>query len=68
MQTRRMSAAASCAWRAVELTLRLPPTAPPSSKASANFKHELASLRSSFRFNEYDPILASALSPVAKVS
>ncbi|GBF89019.1 plastid terminal oxidase [Raphidocelis subcapitata] len=34
--------------------------------AVANFKHELSALRSSFRFNEYDPILASAASPVSK--
>ncbi|KAI8468912.1 MAG: alternative oxidase-domain-containing protein [Monoraphidium minutum] len=35
--------------------------------ASANFKHELSALRSSFRFNEYDPLLAANTGVVGKV-
>lgn len=34
--------------------------------AAANFKHELSALRSSFRFNEYDPMLEQAANPVTK--
>ncbi|KIZ00464.1 Alternative oxidase 4, chloroplastic/chromoplastic [Monoraphidium neglectum] len=35
--------------------------------ATANFKHELSALRSSFRFNEYDPMLSASTGPLAKV-
>ena len=36
-------------------------------QAAANFKHELSAFRGSFRFSEYDPMLASAANPVTKV-
>lgn len=44
-----------------------PPSGARHRQATANFKHELSALRSSFRFNEYDPMIQATTNPVAKV-
>jgi hypothetical protein len=59
-------------WLARPVAHRPPRPAPTLSRlilsqATANFKHELSALRSSFRFNEYDPMLSASTGPLAKV-